>query len=536
MTIELTGASLLAGAEFADSATTFHAQDPSSNTPLEPAFAECGPDEVARAADAAWDAFQILRRTSPAQRADLLEDIATGLEQLGPQLSERVVAETALPPARPVGELARTAGQLRMFAADLRAGTWAETRVDPGDAARTPLPRPDIRQRAVAVGPVAVFGASNFPLAFSVAGGDTASALAAGCPVIVKAHPAHPGVSELVGRVIREAVAHQGLPAGTFSLLQGTSHELGTALVSHPKVRAVGFTGSRGGGMALVQAAAQRRVPIPVYAEMSAINPVFLLPGAVQERAEQLATGYVASLTGSGGQLCTKPGLVFAADLPETKTFLDATARAIADVPAVPLLTNGIRDAYRSGIARAAAVPGVEQLAQGSAGNGDDNAVTASVLVTDLDTVREHPELLDEIFGPAGLVVLVRTPDELVDATADLDGQLTATLQLGDADTGLATELLHELELLAGRILVNGWPTGVEVNHAMVHGGPFPATSAPATTSVGARAIERFQRPVAYQDVPETLLPTELADENPWHLLRRVDGRPTRHTDSEIDA
>lgn len=522
MTTEPTGASFLAGAEVCPSTSTFRAVDPASGALLEPPFPECGPDEVDRVAQAAWAAFAEYRQTSPVQRARLLEEIATGLEAIGPQLAERVVAETALPPTRTVGELARTAGQLRMFGANLREGTWAETRLDPGDASRTPLPRPEVRQRPVPVGPVAVFGASNFPLAFSVAGGDTASALAAGCPVVVKAHPAHPGVSELVGRVIRDSVEGQGLPAGIFSLLQGTSHELGLALVTHPRIRAAGFTGSRAGGLALARAAAARPVPIPVYAEMSAVNPVFLLPGALEARAEQLATGYVGSLTGSGGQLCTKPGLVFAVDSPATKNFLDATAGAVADVPATALLTGGIGRAYRAGVERAASTPGVQQLSKGGA--GDENQVTPTVLVTDADTISEHPELVDEIFGPAGLVVLVRTAQDLIHAAAALEGQLTATMQLADSDTELAAQLLPHLELVAGRILVNGWPTGVEVGHAMVHGGPFPATSAPATTSVGARAIERFQRPVAYQDVPSALLPIELIDDNPWQVLRRVDG------------
>ncbi|MGH3443914.1 MAG: aldehyde dehydrogenase (NADP(+)) [Nocardioidaceae bacterium] len=528
--MDLHGLSLLGAEEIAAAdRPTFHAVDPATGGELDPAYAECGPTEAERAAELAWSAYGALRSTTPQQRADLLEDLATGIEAAGEEIVERACAETGLAQPRLAGERARTSGQLRMFAADLRAGTWTEIRIDPGDPTRTPLPRPEVRQRSIPVGPVVVFAASNFPLAFSVAGGDTASALAAGCPVIVKAHPAHPGTSELVGRAIQASVRRLGLPEGTFSLLQGTTQDLGLALVREPRVRAVAFTGSRGGGLALMRAAGERPVPIPVYAEMSAVNPVFLLPSALAERADAIAAGYVTSLTGSGGQLCTKPGLVFAVDSPETTAFLDAAAQAVAEVPPATLLTERMRRGYQAGTERIAQTPGVEQLGHGV--TGQEPQVDAQLFVTRAEVLREHPELADEVFGPAGLVVLASDADELLAATDDLEGQLTATIHLGAGDTEdtndkeLAANLLARLELVAGRVLFDGWPTGVEVNHAMVHGGPFPATTAPATTSVGARAIERFLRPVAYQQLPKELIPPELADDNPWHVVRRVDGR-----------
>ena len=441
-------------------------------------------------------------------------------------LAERVSAETGLPPGRVAGETARTVGQLRLFAELVRGGGWRQVRIDPALPDRSPLPRPDLRQRSVPVGPVAVFGASNFPLAFSVAGGDTASALAAGCPVIVKGHPAHPGTSELVGRAIREAVVEHGLPEGTFSLLHGTSHELGTALVSDPRIQAVGFTGSRGGGLALVAAAQRRPEPIPVYAEMSSVNPVFLLPGALQDRAAATAAGFVTAVTGSAGQLCTKPGLLFLLDGPDADTFVEAAGDAIRDVPAAPMLTPNIRSAFQRGADQLAELDGVTQIAAGA--DDDTLAEPGRALIYQTTGVRflNEPALAEEVFGPSALIVRVRDTDELAEIVAGLDGQLTATVHLADPDHQLAGQLLDQLELVAGRIIVNGWPTGVDVGHAMVHGGPFPATSAPASTSVGTRAIERFLRPVAYQNVPDDLLPAELRPGNPTHVPTLVDGVP----------
>lgn len=522
MAAELTGSSLIGAADVHPDGATFRAVDPTTGAELDPAYGEAGPAEVERAAALAAEAFPSYRRTSAEQRAAFLESAATNIESLGSELAERVTAETGLPAGRVAGEVARTVAQLRLFASVVRDQGWRGIRVDTPLPERSPLPRPDLRQRSVPVGPVAVFGASNFPLAFSVAGGDTAAALAAGCPVVVKGHPAHPGTSELVGRAIRDAVVEHGLPEGTFSLLEGTSYELGTALVSDPRIRAVGFTGSRRGGLALVAAAQRRPEPIPVYAEMSSVNPVFLLPGVLAERGAETASAYVTSVTGSAGQLCTQPGLVFALASPELDSFVDAASAEIAGVAATPMLTAGIAGAFSTGAKAIAGTAGVTTAGAGVADDALASPGLPQLFVTDGDTFLSSPGLAEEVFGPSSLVVRVRDTDQLREIVDRLEGQLTATVHLTDHDHELATELLGDLELVAGRVIVNGWPTGVEVGHAMVHGGPFPATSAPATTSVGSRAIERFLRPVVYQDVPEELLPPELHDDE--DVPRLVDG------------
>ncbi|GAA1725347.1 aldehyde dehydrogenase (NADP(+)) [Aeromicrobium alkaliterrae] len=503
---------------------TFTAINPATGEPVGPAFPEHGPADVEAATLKAAAAFPAFRATTPEVRAAFLESVAAHIEASTDELWPTVQAETGLPLGRVQGETGRTVGQLRLFAKVVRDGAWRDVRIDPALPDRAPLPRPDLRQRAVPVGPVAVFGASNFPLAFSVAGGDTASAFAAGCPVVVKGHPAHPGTSEIVGRAISAAVAESGLPEGVFSLLQGTTHELGTALVTDPRIKAVGFTGSRGGGLALVAAAQARPVPIPVYAEMSAVNPVFLLPGALEERAGEVARGFVTSLTGSAGQLCTKPGLVFVADGAGADEFVKVASDALTDVAAGPMLTAGIAAAFDSATDRTGGTDGVTQVGAGAAPEVPVSATPRLFETTDA-VLDANPNLHDEMFGPAALVVRVADPARLPELAERLEGQLTATLHLGEGDDDLARDLIGELELVAGRVLVNGWPTGVDVGHTMVHGGPFPATSAPATTSVGSRAIERFLRPVAYQDVPAALLPPELRDENPYSVPRTVDGR-----------
>ncbi|KAB2343669.1 aldehyde dehydrogenase (NADP(+)) [Actinomadura rudentiformis] len=506
-----------------------HAVDPRTGERLEPGYPVAGPDEIARACALAWEAFAEYRATGPKARAAFLDTVADRIEALGDALVARVMAETGLPRARVEGERARTTGQLRLFASVVRDGGWLGARIDPALPDRTPLPRPDLRQRRIPLGPVAVFAASNFPLAFSVAGGDTASALAAGAPVVVKAHPAHPGTSEMVGRAVREAVQEHGLPEGTFSVLLGHGHDLGTRLVTDPRIKAVGFTGSRGGGLSLVAAAAARPVPIPVYAEMSSVNPVFLLPGALRGSGAELGRAFAASLTTGAGQLCTSPGLVFALDGDGLDAFVDAASAAVAATPAAPMLTAGIRAAYDAGTVRMASAQGVTTLAQGT----DDPSIAVAcqprLFLTDDATFLAEPFLQEEVFGAASLIVRVRDRERLGTIVQSLEGQLTATLHLAPDDPGdhaLAAGLLPELELLAGRVLVNGWPTGVEVGHAVVHGGPHPATSAPATTSVGTRAIERFLRPVAYQDIPGDLLPEELRDGDPLGVRLRIDGVP----------
>ncbi|TDT34339.1 aldehyde dehydrogenase (NADP(+)) [Naumannella halotolerans] len=521
LSTDLSGASLIGDQPTTPSSGTFRAIDPRTGEQLEPAFAEAGPAEVERATVLAQEAFGTYRRTDPKTRAAFLESIAANIEALVETLSDRVQAETGLPAARVAGETGRTAGQLRMFAQVVRDGGYREVRIETALPDRKPLPRPDLRERKIPLGPVAVFGASNFPLAFSVAGGDTASALAAGCPVVVKGHPAHPGTSELVGRAIAAAVAEHDLPAGTFSLLQGTSHELGTALVRDPRITAVGFTGSRAGGLALVDVANSRPVPIPVYAEMSAVNPVFLLPGALADRAAGIGEDFVTSVTGSSGQLCTKPGLVFVLDDPAADEFITSATTALTGVTSAPMLTSGIAGAFADGVAATAKVDGVQTAAQGRPDESITSAGLPALFVTSGERFLAEPQLAAEMFGPAAVVVKVADVDQLRQIVRSLEGQLTATLHLTEADDALAAELLTELELLAGRVLVNGWPTGVDVGQAMVHGGPFPATSAPGTTSVGTLAIDRFLRPVVYQNVPERLLPPEIRPDNPFQVPRQ---------------
>jgi NADP-dependent aldehyde dehydrogenase len=528
----VTGRSLVGAVDLMGSGGTFQAVSPATGARLEPGFGECGTPEVEQAAEQAWQAFGAYRFTTPEVRAAFLESIAGEIENVAPTLAARVHDETGLPAGRIAAETARTTGQLRLFAGVVRDGGWMQARIDPGDPGRKPVPRPDVRQRSVPVGPVAVFGASNFPLAFSAAGGDTASALAAGAPVVVKGHPSHPGTAEIVARAVRAAVRKHDLPAGTFSLLQGTSTELGHALVTHPHIRAVGFTGSRRGGLALVEAAARRPVPIPVYAEMSAVNPVFLLAGALAERATAIAAGFAASMTGSAGQLCTKPGLVFVLDGPDAGRFIAAATEAVKAVAPAPMLSAGIAAAYESGVRTLRSVDAVEEVAHGSGGAPFAYPGGTNLFVTTGDVFLADGRLHEEVFGPAAIIVRVRDEQQLAEIVERLEGQLTATVHTSvddpEADHGTAARLLGRLELVAGRLIVNGWPTGVEVDHAMVHGGPFPATSAPATTSVGARAIERFLRPVAYQDVPAELLPRELRDDNPDGIVRWRDGSTDR--------
>lgn len=486
------------------------------------AGAEAQQPDVEAAAAAAAAAFAAYRATSPDARADFLEAAAAEIEADRDEIVRAAVAESHLPEARIAGELGRTTGQLRMFAGVVRRGDHLRVRIDPALPDRTPLPRADIRQRHIPLGPVAVFGASNFPLAFSTAGGDTASALAAGCPVVVKGHPAHPRTGYLVAQALTRAVEKAGLDAGTFSFLLDVDPrggiELGQRLVTDPRIKAVGFTGSRGGGLALVAAAAGRPEPIPVYAEMSSVNPVVVLPGALADGdLDALATGYVGSLTLGSGQFCTNPGLLFLPRGDAGDAFLAAAGRAVSEAAGAPMLTPGIAAAYESGTAALRTTAGVRVVGVGRDG-GEHAPAPQLVESTGLAGVT------DEVFGASGVVVRYDTVDQLLPHLESLEGQLTATVHATDSDTEAAARVLPVLELRAGRILFNGWPTGVEVGHAMVHGGPFPATSDSRTTSVGSLAIERFQRPVAYQDVPDALLPAPVRDDNPWRLVRRIDG------------
>lgn len=523
--MELTGQMLIGGQAVYGTQGRLDALHAATGERLPPSYGGGGQADVDCACELARAAFDTFRETTLEQRAAFLEAIGQGLLDLGSVLIERAMAESGLPQARLEGERGRTVGQLKLFAQVVRYGRWLGVTIDPALPNRTPLPRPDLRLRNVALGPVAVFGASNFPLAFSVAGGDTASALAAGCPVVVKAHPAHLGTSEMVGRVIQAAVRAAGLPDGVFSLLVGEGNAIGQALVQHPAIQAVSFTGSRQGGLALCRIAAARPQPIPVYAEMSSINPMFLLPGALRNHAETLAQAYVDSLVLGVGQFCTNPGLAIGIAGPELERFKEAAAQALAAKQAAVMLTAGIHAAYDRGVQRLSAVPGVKVLARGCAADGRSLAQPA-LFAAEALCFGSEPALEEEIFGPSGLVVACCDLDEMLQVAERLEGQLTATLQIDAEDHEAARRMLPVLEHKAGRILANGFPTGVDVSHAMVHGGPFPATSDSRSTSVGGRAIERFLRPVCYQSLPAELLPTALRDGNPLGVPRLIDGKP----------
>ncbi|WP_322092559.1 aldehyde dehydrogenase (NADP(+)) [Paraburkholderia bannensis] len=494
----------------------------------EPSFGSGTTDDVNEACALANDAFDRYRALSLDTRAMFLERIADGLLGVGDALIQRAHEESGLPKARLEDERGRTIGQLKLFAQVVRSGQWLDATLDSPLPDRKPLPRSDLRMQKIPLGPVAVFGASNFPLAFSVAGGDTASALAAGCPVVVKAHQAHLGTSELVGRVIQKVAREMELPEGVFSLVLGAGNSVGQSLVSHPAIKAVGFTGSQAGGTALMRVAAARLEPIPVYAEMSSINPVFLLPSALAQRNESIARGFVDSLVLGAGQFCTNPGLVIAVAGEDLTRFIDAAKEAITAKPAQTMLTAGIHNAYQEGEKRLADTVGVQLEARGVTPTGATQA-QAALFVTSAETLLTNHALEDEVFGPLSTVVSCKEEAQMLEVASHLAGQLTATLQYDAEDCMLARQLVSQLERKVGRILVNGFPTGVEVSHAMVHGGPFPATSDSRTTSVGTAAIDRFLRPVCYQDFPAELLPAAIADGNPLDIWRSIDGELTRY-------
>ncbi|WP_232833921.1 MULTISPECIES: aldehyde dehydrogenase (NADP(+)) [unclassified Sphingomonas] len=495
----------------ADPQQSFRGLAAATGTPLEPAYPVSTLADVDAACAAAEAAFDAYRATDADARAGFLDAIADEILALGDALLDRASQESGLPLARLTGERGRTVGQLKLFAQVVRDGCWRGVRIDPAQPDRQPLPRPDLRLRMIPVGPVAVFGASNFPLAFSTAGGDTASALAAGCPVVVKGHPAHPGTDAMVADAIRAAAKRTGMPDGVFGHVRGPANELGAALVADPRIAAVGFTGSRAGGLALVRIAQGRDVPIPVYAEMSSINPVVLMPHALETRGAALGTAFVGSLTMGAGQFCTNPGLLLAVEGPGLDAFVAAAKDALAAHDPQPMLTGGIRQAFAHGTAALAANPNVEEVAAGRTGDGVARE-TARFFSTTADAFLADAAMGHEVFGASSLLVRCADMDALAKVLATVEGQLTATLHLDAEDRAAAQPLIPILERKAGRILANGWPTGVEVAHAMVHGGPFPATSDGRTTSVGTLAIDRYLRPVCYQDLPAELLPAELHD------------------------
>jgi NADP-dependent aldehyde dehydrogenase len=479
-------------------------------------------DEALRAAN---EAFLIFRDTTPEQRASFLEKIADEIAALGDALVERAHRETGLPLARLTGERGRTVNQLKMFAQVAREQSWVDARIDPAQPNRQPLPRADLRRMLRPIGPIVVFGASNFPLAFSVAGGDTASALATGNPVVVKAHDRHPGTSELVAGAVRRAVQATGLPAGVFSMLHGSGRVVGKALVEHPITRAVGITGSRTAGRSLFNAAAARPEPIPVFAEMSSLNPLFVLPGALRERGAAIANGLCSSVTLGVGQFCTKPGLVFGTESNDFAAFRQTFAEHLKAVAPATMLHSGICSSYHELLARAEALAAAKPLARAAAGDPTKTHAAAVALHIDVPSFIAHPEVTEEIFGPFAWIITGRSEAELEKAAEHLEGQLTATVHGTPDDLRKAAGLLRILERKAGRLIINGFPTGVEVCPAMNHGGPYPATTDVRFTSVGTAALQRFVRPVCYQDFPQELLPAPLRNENPAALWRLIDGK-----------
>jgi NADP-dependent aldehyde dehydrogenase len=526
--MKLRGLSIIEGEFSRSSGAAFRGFDPATDNALDPVYRSATTEDVDRAANKAEEAFAAYSRLSGGDKGRFLRSIAAGMEAIALELVDRAHRETALPEKRLQGELARTVNQLRLFAEVVEEGSWVMARIDPAQPDRKPLPRSDIRSVLRPLGPVVVFGASNFPLAFSVAGGDTAAAFAAGNPVIVKAHSAHPGTSEMVGQVISQCVKECGLPAGTFALIFGSGAQVGSALVQHPAVKAVGFTGSLNAGKALMQMAAERPEPIPCFMEMSSTNPVFVLPEALHARSAEIASGLFGSFTLGVGQFCTKPGLVFLPQSEDADGLVADLVLQVSKAAASPMLTAGICRSYQSGVARMEGESVVEILAQpAAAAGGAVHAAPALFQVKGSDLLRS-PELARENFGPSTLLVRFANREELMELTYALEGQLTATVHGTEADMVAFADLVAILERKAGRLIVNGYPTGVEVCHAMVHGGPYPATSDSRHTSVGTQSIYRFARPVCFQDFPQLALPDELKDGNPLGILRMIDGTFTR--------
>jgi NADP-dependent aldehyde dehydrogenase len=526
--VKLAGRSLIGFRQGNGSGEPLCATDPATGHSLQPGFIAATKEEVDLAARLSAEAFVAYSRNPGRVRGAFLRTIAIKIESIAGEIVERAERETALPPARLQGETVRTCAQLRLFADVAEEGSWVSARIDHADPDRKPLPRPDIRSMLRPLGPIVVFGASNFPLAFSVAGGDTASALAGGNPVIVKAHAAHPGTSELVGQMVRDSVRECGLPEGAFSLLFGTGAEIGVALMKHPLVKGGGFTGSRTAGRILMDIASSRPEPIPFYAEMSSTNPVFILPGAMRERSESIAVGLHTSFTLGAGQFCTKPGMVFFPQSSEAATFTDKLRQLVVGSAPFHLLTKSIYSSYDSALAgrkNNTAVRLVAEVQKGAPACGF--AVGAALFETDADTFLSS-DLDAEIFGPTTLLVRHSKRDQILEIARSLEGQLTATIHGTAQDLHDFADLISILEGRVGRLVFNGFPTGVEVCPAMVHGGPYPSTSDGRSTSVGTRAIFRFTRPVCYQGFPDDALPEELKDSNRSGIWRMVDGQMTR--------
>ena len=519
----LNGQHYIAG-EWLNGPDVFQADNPSTGEKLPTKFQHGTEELVDQAVQAANACAEEFAAMLPAKRAAFLRAIADEIDARGDEITEIGNLESALPAARLTGERGRTVGQLRFFADWIEEGSWFEARIETAQPDRQPLPKPDIRVMHKALGPVGVFGASNFPLAFSTAGGDTASALAAGCPVVFKGHAAHPGTSEVVAKAIEAAIKKTGMPKGVFSLIHGGTRKVGQALVAHPLIKAVGFTGSTGGGRALFDIAVSRPEPIPFYGELGSNNPVFLMPKAMNAKAVEIAKGWVGSLTMGVGQFCTNPGLLIALKGADLDAFVETAAAELGQVGGAAMLTDRVSSAYHHVTDAMAGHAKVTCALKRRDSDGPFEGSPAIFRTTAADW-QANPELAEEMFGPAGIIVECDTPEEMVALSATLIGQLTATVHMVDADAELAGKLRPALEKCAGRILINGWPTGVEVCHSMVHGGPYPASTDSRATSVGSLAIKRFIRPVSYQAFPDALLPEALKDANPLNIPRLVNGK-----------
>jgi NADP-dependent aldehyde dehydrogenase len=518
--MKLEGIHLIGQSRRADASGTFRVYNPEEGEEVGPAYPEATEDVLGDAMTLAEDAFRNYRRVEPGRKAQFLRQTAEEILGLGDQLIDRAATETALSVGRLRGERSRTVRQLRLFAEVVDDGSWVDARIDT---------EPDVRRMLVPLGPVVVFGASNFPLAFSVAGGDTASALAAGCPVVFKAHPAHPGTAELVGRALRRAVDAAGLPEGVFSLVHGTGPEVGQRLVRHPLAEAVGFTGSHEAGRALFDAAMSRPEPIPVYAEMGSVNPVFVLPSALENRGPQIAEALAESILLGVGQYCTNPGLIVGREGKALAAFEAELADHIRSADPDSMLYPGLSEDFAEGARRLRDTPGVEVVAESSTIPASERSEGRPVVFrTDASHFAAADHLEDEVFGPSSLVVRAASDEELLGLARGLEGQLTATLRATEEELRDYDGLVQVLRRRVGRLIFNGVPTGVAVCPSMQHGGPYPATTDARSTSVGTAAIERFARPVAYQEFPEATLPPELRDRNERGIWRLVNGEWTQ--------
>lgn len=526
--MELTGSNVIGNKEVTTAKEPIKAIAPASGQALEGNFTPAGANEVQAAVQAAQEAFLLFKKTSGKERGAFLRAIADEIMALEDTLIQRAMAESGLPEARLRGERGRTVNQLRMFAEMIEDGSWVRATLELADPARTPLPKPDIRNMLVPVGPVVVFTASNFPLAFSTAGGDTASALAAGNPVIVKAHESHLGTNELVAQAIRRAAVNTGMPSGVFSSLIGSGHELGQLLVTHPDVRSVAFTGSQKGGLALYDLAQSRDEPIPVFAEMGSVNPVILCANSLRAGGPEIAKTLAHSLTLGCGQFCTNPGLLLIEDFDGLDEWLNDFAAAATQTDVHGMLNRGIYESYKAEKKGMLEFPEIELVGEAPTSQGELVPAAAVAKIPAADFIRNH-DLQDEVFGPYCLAVICKDTAELTEACKALHGQLTGTFYGTEEDLQEKAEAIEALQTQVGRLAFGGAPTGVEVNSAMQHGGPFPATTDARFTSVGTQAIYRFVRPLAFQNWPEAALPAELQKDNPLGLWRSVDGIPGKH-------